>query len=101
MHSHPDIACYRPNVSHSLTRSTSLCSPLSTYLGESCYKSVDFHYSQTMFASSGDTVDIWDVNRSEPIHSFEWGADTIHAIKFNKVEQNVVASCASDRNIVL
>lgn len=30
-----------------------------------------------------------------------WGADTINTVRFNKTETHVLASCGSDRNIVL
>jgi len=46
-------------------------------------------------------VDLWDYTRTDPIHSFEWGCDNIHCVRFNRVEYDVLATCASDRSIVL
>jgi len=54
-----------------------------------------------MVPTSGTQVDLWDPSRTEPIHSFEWGAESIYCTKFSPVETNVLASSASDRNIVL
>ena len=46
-------------------------------------------------------VDLWDYHRSEPIHSFEWGCDSITTVAFNPAQPNLIASTASDRSIVL
>ncbi|CAD7670788.1 unnamed protein product [Nyctereutes procyonoides] len=45
---------------------------------------------QTIFASCGQQVDIWDEQRTSPIYSMTW--------RFNNI---FLESCASDRNIVL
>ena len=50
-----------------------------------------FHFgvvssTESMFATSGSAVDIWSMHRSDPLSSFEWGADTINTVKFNPVE---------------
>ena len=54
-----------------------------------------------MFATSGPVVELWSTERSEPINTFSWGADTVSTVKFNPVEVNVLATCADDRNIAL
>lgn len=59
------------------------------------------HRKDPMFATAGRVVNVWDENRSEPIHSFEWGADSYQSVKFNQVETNIFASCGTDRTIVL
>ncbi|KAI9297177.1 WD40 repeat-like protein [Neoconidiobolus thromboides FSU 785] len=75
--------------------------PLYTYQGKSAFTGVDHHISEPKFATSGSIINIWDINRSEPISTFEWGADTINTVKFNKTERNIVASCGTDRAITL
>ena len=50
------------------------------------FTSVDHHRSADMFATAGDVVNIWSQTRSEPIHTFKWGEDTITSVKFNPVE---------------
>ncbi|GAB5367349.1 hypothetical protein AAMO2058_001222700 [Amorphochlora amoebiformis] len=75
--------------------------PLATYLGKSAFVAISHHYKTPTFATAGSTVELWDERRSDPTHSFEWGADTINTVKFNPVEVNVLASSANDRNIVL
>ena len=45
----------------------------------------------------------WDdcEKRSEPVSSFEWGADTINSVRFNQAEVSVLASCGTDRTVIL
>ena len=53
------------------------------------------------FVTSSTVIDLWDYHRSEPIHSFEWGCDSITTVAFNPAQPNLMASTASDRSIVL
>ena len=46
-------------------------------------------------------VDVWDHERSEPVSSFAWGADTATAVRFNPADSELVASAASDRAVAL
>jgi DDB1- and CUL4-associated factor 13 len=62
---------------------------------------VDYQRSSDTFVSSGLAVDLWDRNRSAPLHSFTWGYDSHTATKFNPVERSLFASLSSDRSIVL
>ncbi len=62
---------------------------------------VDHQRASDMFVSSGTAVDLWDRNRSAPLHSFAWGYDSHTATKFNPVERALFASLSSDRSIVL
>ncbi|OQV21266.1 DDB1- and CUL4-associated factor 13 [Hypsibius exemplaris] len=75
--------------------------PVNTILSKSSLLSIDHHFDEAKFATGGDAVEIWDEARSHPIRSFSWGADSIQAVRFNRVETNVLASCAADRSIVL
>jgi len=38
-----------------------------------------------VFATAGAKVDVWSHERSEPVSTFTWGADTIHSVRFNPV----------------
>ncbi|KAL0072864.1 WD repeat and SOF1 domain-containing protein [Phycomyces blakesleeanus] len=75
--------------------------PIETYMGKNAFTGLTHHRSDPIFATSGHTVDVWDETRSDPIHSFEWGADSYQTVKFNQVETNILASCGQDRTIVL
>lgn len=54
-----------------------------------------------MFATSGEEVNVWNHARSEPIHTYSWGCDSVTSVKFNPAEQCLLASCGSDRSICL
>jgi hypothetical protein len=62
---------------------------------------VDHQRKTTLFASSSTVVDIWDRSRAEPLHSFSWGADSVHFVRFNPVETNVLCSAAADRYVLV
>jgi hypothetical protein len=49
----------------------------------------------------GGQVDVWDHERSEPVASFAWGADTVTAVRFNPADSELLASAASDRAVAL
>ncbi|CAG8826737.1 24499_t:CDS:2, partial [Cetraspora pellucida] len=75
--------------------------PINTFIGKFAFSAIDHHRSDLIFATSGSQVDIWDENRSSPIKSFTWGTDTIHTVKFNQIESNILGSCGTDRSITL
>ncbi|XP_022091195.1 DDB1- and CUL4-associated factor 13-like isoform X2 [Acanthaster planci] len=75
--------------------------PVNTIIGKTVFQSIDHHWHDAKFATSGQQVDIWDEQRTEPLRSFTWGTDSIHSVKFNPVETYLLASCTADRNIVL
>ena len=75
--------------------------PVSTILGRSVYQGIDNHWSEDIFATCGERVDVWDMARSEPVRSFTWGPDSITSLKFNPVEFNLLATVGSDRAIAL
>lgn len=75
--------------------------PMNTILGKTVFQSVDHKWSDNSFATCGQQVDIWEVDRAEPVRSFSWGVDSVHAIKFNPVETHLLAGCAADRSVLL
>ena len=50
------------------------------------YTSLDHHWRDDYFVTSGSRVDVWDEGRSEPVRSFSWGVESVHHVKFNPVE---------------
>ncbi|XP_024384758.1 uncharacterized protein [Physcomitrium patens] len=75
--------------------------PVATYQGKNAFRTVDHRWDSQVFATGGAQVDVWDHNRSEPINTFTWGADSILSLKFNPAEHDVFATTASDRSIAL
>eukprot|EP00698_Gefionella_okellyi_P006519 TRINITY_DN15854_c0_g1_i1.p1 TRINITY_DN15854_c0_g1~~TRINITY_DN15854_c0_g1_i1.p1 ORF type:complete len:441 (+),score=72.80 TRINITY_DN15854_c0_g1_i1:44-1366(+) len=72
-----------------------------TFLSSSPLRSVDHHWTDALFATAGDVVAVWDQNRTEPIHTFSWGADSATFVRFNRTEHNIFVSAAHDRSLVL
>ncbi len=57
--------------------------PLNTWSGDAPFLAIDHSWNSTNFATAARSVDVWDLARSKPIHSFTWGADSIIALKYN------------------
>lgn len=75
--------------------------PVSSVVAAHALTSVDHHWVDNQYATSGEAVCIWDANRSEPSHSYTWGADSILSVKYNPAEACLLASTGSDRNVCL
>ncbi|KMZ64996.1 WD repeat and SOF1 domain-containing protein [Zostera marina] len=75
--------------------------PQAIYSWKHAFWAVDYQSNGSLFATAGSHVDIWDLNRSQPVNSFEWGHDTVISLRFNPGEPNILASSASDRSITL
>ncbi|ROW04085.1 hypothetical protein VSDG_00768 [Cytospora chrysosperma] len=79
--------------------------PLTTFTGTSAFTSLSHHRSKNAFAAaSGSNIQVYDLERfAAAPEEYSWpnATDTINAIKFNQVEQSVLASTASDRSIVI
>mmetsp|Transcript_73334 Transcript_73334/g.203479 ORF Transcript_73334/g.203479 Transcript_73334/m.203479 type:complete len:446 (-) Transcript_73334:97-1434(-) len=75
--------------------------PSSTFHAASIPNAIDHHWTKPMFVTTGDTVDVWDYNRSAPLSSFEWGCDRVITARFNPAEPALVASTAVDRSVGL
>ncbi|KAJ2720710.1 Protein sof1 [Coemansia sp. Benny D115] len=74
---------------------------VATYSGKHAFSSVDHHRSRGLFATGSSLVEVWDVERSEPISNLTWGADTINTVRMNQTEVNVLASSGTDRSVIL
>jgi len=75
--------------------------PVSTFHAACVPNSIDHHWQKPMFVTTGDTVDVWDYNRSAPLSSFEWGCDRVLTGRFNPAEPALLAACAVDRSVSL
>ncbi|CAG8567704.1 9299_t:CDS:2 [Ambispora leptoticha] len=87
------VKLWKPNESYD--------EPINTYLGKYAFNAIDHHRSETIFATSGSQIDVWREERSDPIKTIKWGEDTINTVKFNQTEVNVLASCGTDRSIIM
>ncbi|KAF5299144.1 hypothetical protein FQA39_LY02317 [Lamprigera yunnana] len=75
--------------------------PVNTILSRTVITGITHHQSKPIFATCGEVCQIWEETRSEPIHTYQWGVDSLQSITFNPVQNNVLATCASDRSIIL
>ena len=60
--------------------------PLCVWGGRRAYTYIDHDWRQPRFATSSTVVDVWDPSRSEPLHTYEWGAETVTTVRFNPAE---------------
>ena len=79
--------------------------PQATYLGSTAFTSLTHHRSQPHFAASSSVVHVYDLARTStiPLQTLHWptSTDTINVVSFNQIETSILASCATDRSIVL
>lgn len=59
--------------------------PVFEFRGKGAFRGIDHHWGRNSFATAGPQVNIWDHERSEPVNSFTWGADSIMSVRFNPV----------------
>ena len=72
-----------------------------TIISKHVLTGIAHHQTDNVYATCGEYCDIYDVSRATPVRSFQWGVDTMHHIAFNPIETSVLATCASDRSIIL
>lgn len=75
--------------------------PLQVWQGRRPFSAIDHHWKEAKFATAGSQLDVWDHDRSEPIHSFNWGVESLLTCKWNPAEAGLLASTATDRNLAL
>ena len=82
---------------------TSASTPLATYLGNTAFTGLSHHRSSPNFAASSSTISIYDLSRSSLTQTLHWpnSTDTITALSWNQTETSCLASCATDRSIIL
>ena len=79
--------------------------PATVYLGASPFTGVSHHRSLPSIAASSSVISIYDLSRtsSAPLQTLHWptSTDTINTVAFNQTETSILASCATDRSIIL
>ncbi|XP_066599725.1 DDB1- and CUL4-associated factor 13 isoform X2 [Prorops nasuta] len=75
--------------------------PLNTIISKNVITGITHHRSEPLFATCGEVCQLWDESRNEPVKTFKWGVDSLHDVKYNPVQTNLLASAASDRSIIL
>ena len=79
--------------------------PTATYLGQTAFTGVSHHRALPNFAASSNVISIYDLSRSAAValQTLHWptSTDTINTVAFNQIETSILASCATNRSIVL
>ncbi|XP_031834379.1 DDB1- and CUL4-associated factor 13 [Nomia melanderi] len=75
--------------------------PVNTIISKTIITGISHHRAQPIFATCGEVCHLWEETRNEPIKTFKWGVDSLYDIKYNPVQSNLFAACASDRSIIL
>ena len=84
--------------------SPSETAPTATWLGSNAFTSLSHHRSKNSFAAASGVVSIYDVERytaAPEVLKWSTATDTITNVSFNQVETSILASCATDRSVVL
>jgi WD repeat and SOF domain-containing protein 1 len=79
--------------------------PTASWLGQHAFTSVSHHRNIPSFAAASSQISIYDVTRASgtPVQTLQWptAIDTINAVAFNQTETSILASCATDRSVIL
>ena len=75
--------------------------PLASWTGKHAFSYIDHDYAKPRFATSSTAVDVWDYQRTEPVATYEWGADTVTTVRWNPAEAGLLASTGSDSTVCL
>ncbi|WVN89856.1 uncharacterized protein L203_105086 [Cryptococcus depauperatus CBS 7841] len=77
--------------------------PTMIYTSKNGFNGVDHHRNDSVFATSSNTVQIWDENRTAPLSTLQFGSslETVSGLGFNQSETSVLASVGSDRTMCL
>jgi WD repeat and SOF domain-containing protein 1 len=80
-------------------------SPSDTWRISGSFQSLDHHWTERQFVTASDSsVQLWTPERSTPIQTHDnlWGSeDTVHVVRFNPAEPQLIANCSMDRGIGL
>ncbi|KAA3482788.1 DDB1 and CUL4-associated factor 13-like isoform X1 [Gossypium australe] len=82
------------NLADSDNLSDNSAKPVAVYGWKNAFRAVDHQWDGDLFATAGAQVDIWNHNRSQPVNTFDWGADTTISVRFNPGEPNILATSA-------
>ncbi|KAM4060554.1 sof1-like domain-containing protein [Hirsutella rhossiliensis] len=78
--------------------------PISSWLGAGAFTSLSHHRSRNAFAAASGVISIYDLERHTAApETLQWpkSTDTVTHVAFNPVETSVLASCSTDRAVVI
>jgi WD repeat and SOF domain-containing protein 1 len=75
--------------------------PSAVYQTDAFLESIDHSYGDSLFATAGGVVAIWNYERNIPLTQFKNVSDGFIRVKFNPVENHIVLATGYDRSINL
>ncbi|GBE59711.1 ribosomal processing protein [Babesia ovata] len=75
--------------------------PVGSYLTNSSLNGLDHHWTEGLLATAGDTLEVWDGQRSAPIMKFDWDSEALYCVRFNASDVNLLAAAAADNSVGL
>jgi WD repeat and SOF domain-containing protein 1 len=80
---------------------SSRVSPAEKFISSGIVTGIDLLYQSSNFLTCGEGVELWDLEKSQPIERFDWGSDTITKVKANPVERHIILCSSMDRGLFL
>jgi len=75
--------------------------PVDTIVCKNMVMGVTYQQNGDKFATCGESTQLWEMGRSVPLRTFKWGVDSIHFVKYNPIERDMLGACANDNSILL
>lgn len=75
--------------------------PLNVIMSRTLLTGISHHKEDPIFATCGEVCYLWEENRSVPLQTMKFQVDTLHDVKFNMINTEILAACGSDRSIIL
>ena len=79
--------------------------PVNTVVAKTMLKGISHHKTKPFMVTCGEVCNLWEHSRAQPLKTFEWGVDTLHSVKFNPVEENLMGKnllcCVSQLSSIL
>lgn len=75
--------------------------PLESFLAATSFNGLDHHWTDNLIATAGDTLEVWDGQRSVPILKFDWGSEALFCVRFNPSDVNILSAAAADNSVGL
>lgn len=75
--------------------------PLNVVMSRTVLTGISHHAHEPVYATCGEVCYLWEENRSVPLQTMKFQVDTLHDVKFNMINTEILAACGSDRSIIL
>jgi len=62
---------------------------------------VDCNWHADQYATSGDTLKVYNMNRNEPLKDFKYQNEQVKTVSFNPSQTNVILSCSNESEVML